>query len=227
MKYKAVIFDLYGTLVENFTRPEYEKTLAEMAAVIGAPPREFIKHWADTFQQRSVGFFPNSEAAISYICRELNVPATEAQLKRTGQIRFDYTLHNFKPRDGSLETLLKLKRDGYLTGLISDCTTETPLVWQRTPFAPMFNVTVFSCNVGFKKPDPRIYRLATDPLGVRPQDCLYIGDGASRELSGASQAGMTPILILDPYEPADAHYIDREEWHGPSISSLRELLDIL
>ena len=91
-----------------------------------------------------------------------------------------------KPRTGSLEVLASLKSKEYKIGLISDCTAETPLAWQNTPFAPFFDATVFSCRAGIKKPDPRIYEMATTRLGVGPQYCLYIGDGSSRELSGAS-----------------------------------------
>jgi putative hydrolase of the HAD superfamily len=227
MKYQAVIFDLFGTLVENFSRAEYERTLAEMAAVLGAPQGEFIRLWADTFNLRSTGVFSSAEACVEYICRELNVPVNEAQVKRTGRIRLDYTLRNMKPRQGSVETLASLKSQGYKIGLISDCTAETPLVWQNTPFAPLFDVTVFSCRAGIKKPDPRIYKIATNQLGVRPQDCLYIGDGSSRELSGASQVGLRAILIRAPDEVADAHTIDREEWHGEVIISLGEVPALL
>ncbi len=226
-RYQAVIFDLFGTLVENFSRGEYEKTLAEMAAVIGAPQSEFIRLWADTFDLRSTGVFPGAEACVRHICRELNVPVNEAQVKRTGRIRLDYTSRNMKPRQGSVETLASLKSKGYKIALISDCTAETPLVWQNTPFAPLFDVTVFSCRAGVKKPDPRIYKMAMDQLGVRPQDCLYIGDGSSRELSGASRVGLRAILIRAPDEVVDAHTIDREEWHGEVISSLAEVLDLI
>ncbi len=224
MKYQAVIFDLFGTLVENFSRAEYQSTLAEMASVLGAPPDAFVRLWADTFDLRSTGVFKNAGACVRHICRELDVKVNEAQVKRTGRIRYQYTLKNIKPRPGSVETIAALKSKGYKIGLISDCTAETPLAWQTTPFAPLFDVTVFSCRVGIKKPDPRIYQMATDRLGVAPPDCLYIGDGSSRELSGASQVGMRAVLIRDPDEVADAHTIDREEWHGEVISSLGEVL---
>ena len=226
-KYKAVIFDLFGTLVYNFSRADYEKTLTEMATVLGAPPDKFIRLWADTFNLRATGFFKSAEACVEHICHELHVPVTEAQLKQTGRIRLDYTSRNIKPRPGSVVVLTFLKSNGYKTALISDCTAETPLVWQKTPFAPLFDVTVFSCRTGVKKPDPRIYHLATDQLGVKPPDCLYIGDGSSKELTGALQVGMYPVLIRDPKESIDTHFIDREDWNGPVISSLQEVLNLV
>lgn len=227
-KYQAVIFDLFGTLVENFSRAEYETTLAEMAAVLNAPYQEFIRLWVETFNLRSTGFFTSAEECVRHICQKLNITAGEEQVKRTGRIRFDYTLKNIKPRQGSIEVITSLKSKGYKIGLISDCTAETPLAWQRTPFAPLFDVTVFSCRAGIKKPDPRIYHIAMGQLGVRPPDCLYIGDGSSRELTGALEVGMYPVLIRAPDESDDTHFIDREEeWRGPIISSLREVLNLL
>jgi putative hydrolase of the HAD superfamily len=226
-KYKAVIFDLFGTLVENFSRGDYEKTLTEMATVLGAPPDEFIRLWADTFDLRATGVFHSAEACVVHICQELRVPVTDAQVKQTGRIRLDYTSRNIRPRPGSVEVLTCLKSNGYETALISDCTAETPLVWQKTPFAPLFNVTVFSCRVGVKKPDPRIYHLATDQLGVKPADCLYIGDGSSKELTGALQVGMHPVLICDPNGSVDAHFIDREDWDGTIITSLQEVINLV
>ncbi len=132
-----------------------------------------------------------------------------------------------KPRPGALDVLARLRSEGYQTGLVSDCSGEVPAVWGGTPFAPLFDATVFSCVAGIKKPDPRIYRMALSRLSVTARECLYIGDGNSRELTGALEVGMHPVLIRDPAESADAHFIDREEWHGETISSLMEVLDLV
>ena len=79
---------------------------------------------------------------------------------------------------------------------------------------------LFSCQVGLKKPDPRIYRLACDQLGVPPERCLYIGDGSSRELSGAAAVGMHPVMLRAVHEDLrDAHHIDAEEWQGLVIAT--------
>jgi putative hydrolase of the HAD superfamily len=227
-KYKTIIFDLFGTLIENFRRTEYEKVLAEMAAILNTPFQDFQRVWLESFPQRVTGAHASQRASIEYICRKLNVPVTETQVEHAFQVRLDYTKRSLVPRAGALETLEKLKKAGYKIGLISDCSGEIPLIWDGTPLAPFFDVTVFSCTAGIKKPDPRIYQMASDRLKVKPQYCLYIGDGSSQELTGALKAGMHPVLINDPEESADAHYIDREEdWAGPSITSLKEVLTLL
>ena len=228
MKYKAVIFDLFGTLIENLSRSEYAVVFAEMANILSVPPDEFLQSWVESFDQRATGFFPTTEDAIKSLSSKLNSRVTDAQIKQTARIRLDYTKRSINPREGAIEVLGRLRAAEYKTGLISDCTCEIPNVWESTALAPFFDVTVFSCSVGIKKPDPRIYLMATDQLGVDPQDCLYIGDGSSRELTGALQVGMHPVLISVPDESTDVHFIDREEgWNGPEISSLQEVLDLV
>ena len=214
-------------MIDNFTRQEYESILAEMASVLAVPYDEFTLLWFDTFQQRITGALPTPESNIEIICQKLKIQVTDAQIKLAGRVRLDYTIRSFKPRPGSVEVLAHLKSEGYKTGLISDCSSEIPKVWPNTPLAPLFDVTVFSCLAGMKKPNPLIYQKATEQLGVEPQTCLYVGDGSSQELTGASRVGMHPVLIRVPDESVDAHFIDREDWDGTVISSLQEVLALI
>jgi putative hydrolase of the HAD superfamily len=228
MKYKAVIFDLFGTLVDNFSSSEYQQVLTEMSAVLGAPALAFSQLWRGSFSIRMNGTHKTHEESILYICSELSVKITESQLAQAAALRLDYTVRALKPRSDSLPTINRLKEMGYKVGLISDCSPETPAAWPRTPFNGIFDVTIFSCEAGMKKPDPRIYHLCCERLGVKPSECLYVGDGSSTELTGALGAGMHPAMICDPAENADTHYIDREkDWTGPKISYLYEVLDLL
>ena len=64
---------------------------------------------------------------------------------------------------------------------------------KETPFAPLIDATVFSCLIGFRKPNPQIYHLAAKQLVAEPQACLYIGDGSSQELIGTNGVGQLPF----------------------------------
>ena len=74
------------------------------------------------------------------------------------------------------------------------------------------------------KPDPRIYLLAAEWLGVKSEECLFIDDNLE-PLGGAAEVGMTPILIQDPR--LNEILVDSNGWHGHIISSLRELIVVL
>jgi len=228
MKYKAVIFDLFGTLVDTSSRQEYARVLGEMAAVLGAPAEEFTRLWFDTFDLRSTGTLKSPGGNILYACHKLNITCADEQVRRASEIRTNFTVESIAPRKDALDTLKALRTKGLKIGLISDCSDEVPGAWNNTPFAELIDAAIFSCSVGMKKPDPRIFQTATGQLGIKPQDCLYVGDGSSHELSGAQKSGMHPVLIRVPYETGrDAYRIDAEEWHGPTISSLTEVLDLL
>jgi putative hydrolase of the HAD superfamily len=228
MKYQAVIFDLFGTLVDNFNSTEHQQVLVEISLALGAPPPAFTKIWRGSFDLRWKGIYKTEKEGMRSVCKELGVPVTEAQLERAAAIRMTYSLKTIVPRPDTLPTINKLKDMGYKVGLISDCSPETPTAWPRTPFSGIFDVTVFSCEAGMKKPDPRIYHLCCERLGVKPGDCLYVGDGSSTELTGALGVGMHPIMICDPSENADTFSVDREkDWRGPRIAYLNEVLAML
>jgi putative hydrolase of the HAD superfamily len=59
-------------------------------------------------------------------------------------------------------------------------------------------VVVDSDVVGVEKPDPAIFRIALDALGLAPDDCLYVGDTVHFDVNGARAAGLRPVH-LDPY----------------------------
>ena len=71
------------------------------------------------------------------------------------------------PRPDALPTLDELHRRGHLLGMISVCTEDVPQAWDETPLGGKFDATVFSCDVGISKPDPRIYEIACERLERR------------------------------------------------------------
>jgi putative hydrolase of the HAD superfamily len=129
------------------------------------------------------------------------------------------------PRPGVIDTLAELRRRRIRTGLITVCSEDAVDVWEETPFAGLFDAEVFSCSCGLRKPDPRIYRLALDQLGVAPSEALFVGDGANDELAGAERAGMRAILVHRPgEEPA---WPEVREWPGPRITAIPDVLEHL
>jgi putative hydrolase of the HAD superfamily len=224
MKWKAVIFDFFGTLVDNFSLREHEHMLSEIAKALSIPRNDFAQIWVATFSERATGVFRTVEENIKYACRTLGCPINASKIKVAADIRCRYYQKTLKPRRGVLNVLAQLKAEGYKIGLISDCSTELPDVWSSTPFASLVDAAVFSCQVGIRKPNPKIYLFACKQLGVRPQDCLYIGDGSSRELTGAAAVGMQALLLRVPHEDHQTvGRIDLDEWTGPSISDMRHI----
>lgn len=232
MKYEAVIFDLFGTLTDMSPWFENNKRiLTHMANEFSLPPEDFRRLWHETAYDRNIGIYPSIEDNVEYICKALGIQANDTKIRFTAKLRHDFTASMMKPREDALNVLSRLKASGYKTALISNCSPGVPSIWKDTAFAPLFDVAVFSCSVGLMKPDLRIYQIATEKLAVEPQSCLYIGDGTNQELTGAAQIGMHPVLIRVPNKDStDAQWedsTDAEQWDGPVISSLSEVLDLV
>ncbi|MFC1900711.1 HAD family hydrolase [Chloroflexota bacterium] len=228
MKYEAVIFDLFGTLVDVFSVSEYDDVLKNIASALRVPYDNFRPVWDETARDRSLGNIPTSRANLENVYHKLGIPTDNEKIELAAKIRHEFFEIAMKPRSDALDVLSQLRSKGIKLGLISNCAPATTEVWSDTPFQPLFDVTAFSCSVGLRKPDPRIYKLVMEQLVVKPENCLYIGDGSGNELTGAEEMGMQPVMIRVDYEDdAGSVIADRQEWDGPMISSLTEVLNLV
>jgi putative hydrolase of the HAD superfamily len=126
-----------------------------------------------------------------------------------------------------VSALAAIRARGVATGLISDCTHELPAFLPRLPVAPLLDTVVYSVEVGRCKPDPAIYLTACRRLGVLPEECLYVGDGGSRELTGAARVGMTAVRLA-AHDLSDHLVFDADAaFTGPCVGSLTEVVDLL
>ena len=80
MKYKAVIFDLFGTLVDSYSVQGYNKLLADMASALQLPENDFSQLWRDTTYERGIGIFKTTGESIRYIFKMLKSPVSEENI---------------------------------------------------------------------------------------------------------------------------------------------------
>jgi putative hydrolase of the HAD superfamily len=216
VKYRAVIFDLWATLV-TWDQEGANRFYDAMAQAAGVEELRFREAWLSGRKTREVG-------PIADHLRELFAGlGAEPDLDEILDMRREWTKRSLQPRPDALETLAELRRRGHLLGLISVCSQDVPHVWDETPFAGALDELVFSCDVGVSKPDPRIYEIACERLGVEAADCLFVGDGANDELPGAERAGMAALQLRAPGELLTP---DGETWTGASIERLSQVLDL-
>ncbi len=91
---------------------------------------------------------------------------------------------------------LKALRGRYRLGVISNGPSpfqERNLRGLRLPVT--FDSIIVSAAVGLRKPDPKIFRLGCEELGVEPAEAVYVGDNPSVDIVGASSAGLQTIFI--------------------------------
>jgi putative hydrolase of the HAD superfamily len=139
--------------------------------------------------------------------------------------RLEFVRSCLVPRDGAVETLRRLRDDGYRVGLITVCSEDVETLWPESAFAGLFDAEIFSSRIGISKPDPRIYLACCEELGVEPREAVFVGDGANDELEGARRVGIRAILIHKPDQ--DPLWPEVRTWDGPRVTSIPEVLEVL
>jgi HAD superfamily hydrolase (TIGR01549 family) len=125
-----------------------------------------------------------------------------------------------------MPTLETLRARGYRLGLVSNFCNLVDVVYlnlDRLGLLRYFDQTVLSCEIGWRKPSPRIYTAICEKLEVAPQECLFVGDRLIEDVLGPQKAGMHAVLTREfrQEDPTPEIQPDRV------ISRLDELLEFL
>ena len=202
---QAVIFDMYETLVTQFESPLYYGT--QIAQDLGLAPEAFLPGWRAAEEDRATGKLSLEEILDMLLRRHgCHDPGLQEQVagKRIA-IQADCFSHLHSE---ILPMLAALKKKGLKIGLITNCFSEEAMLIRKSELFPHFDAPCLSWEVGVRKPDPAIYHSCLEKLGIPAQNCLYVGDGGSRELETARAMGMTALQALwyrkEGFEPLQA-----------------------
>src|SRR4051812_38304681 len=91
MKLQAVIFDLFGTVVDDFAAASAGSNHAELPAALGVAYDPFMQHWRQITDRRSLGEFQTVEASIAHVCRTIGIPFTADQMAKAVETRLELT----------------------------------------------------------------------------------------------------------------------------------------
>jgi putative hydrolase of the HAD superfamily len=116
------------------------------------------------------------------------------------------------PDEQMLDAVRAAKRSGVRTGLISNSWGDTR--YDRDAFADLFDAVVISGEVGLNKPEPEIFRLGAERIGLEPAECVFVDD-LKENCAGAEAIGMTAIL----HRGADDTNAQLEELLGKELRS--------
>jgi putative hydrolase of the HAD superfamily len=220
----AVVFDFYGTLTPVSPSEAWASNATRLAAVMGVPDDALLRVLDDTFPERISGAFGDVRQTLAVIGSRLGVRLTDLQLDEAARTRRAVQESMFALRPEALSVIGLLRDRGLRIGLVSDCTSELPDAWPRLPLAALVDAPVFSCVERTRKPDPRLFQAVAQRLPAEPADCLYVGDGGGRELTGSSGIGMRAVLLAGPDWHQHRDHNREADWAGPRISSLADLV---
>jgi hypothetical protein len=102
VKYDAVIFDLFGTLVDDPSYSEslgveYRRMMSDVAAILSIPESVFWSWWSATQDERYTGVFPTMEAYLENLCRQSGVLPRPELIANAVRIRLEYFLGPLTP----------------------------------------------------------------------------------------------------------------------------------
>jgi putative hydrolase of the HAD superfamily len=223
-RYLAVIFDFFGTLTRAVQRgPGHD----HVARTLGADPVSFAALLNRSFPARARGAYGGIESTLHWMAGQLGRTPTAAQVSDAARVRLAAIRADISVRPEAVPTMLRARARGLSVGVISDCTDELLLIWPELPIAGLVDAAVFSVEAGYTKPDPRLYAIACRELGVRPEECLYLGDGGGHELTGAELAGMTAVRLVAPDLITHLTFNPETDWTGPTVLDLADVLDLV
>lgn len=174
---KAIIFDCFGVLTEDAWR----------AFCASLPPGEGLQKSKELNHQYDAGLITLKDF----------VDGVEQATGHESKQIVDIIMHKEFSKNIILIDYIKSLKSHYKIGLISNIATN----WVRDDFLSLeeqslFDDMVLSFEVGTTKPDPRIYEMAANRLGVEPSECVFIDD-IERYCQAAQAVGMNAIVYKD------------------------------
>ncbi len=184
----AIIFDWGGVLIED-PAPGLMRYCAD---AFGVPFEDYISAHRQLQNDFQKGLMPE-ERFWEEISRRLDRPEPAVPSLWGDAFRAAY-----KPRAEMFDLAAALRSKGYRTGFLSN--TEVPAMqFFHTLDYDMFDALVFSCAEATHKPEPRVYAIALERLGVEPAQAVFIDD-LPEYIEGARQMGLSTILFRSAAE---------------------------
>ena len=234
-QYKAVFFDLGGTLRIAFLEEAYMRhARRKMAEIAGTdmPYEEFYQMIEDRYEpyrKWALGEYKESgdeelwckwllpdydPARIRQVCHELSFQYRQTKGRRTVV-------------EGGADTVKELCRRGYTLGIISDLVGKREVdEWlDQDGLRPYFQTVQQSSVTYIRKPGPAIYYYAMEEVGAEPENCCYVGDNLNRDIVGAKAVdfGMTVTVQYQKDKPLK---LTAENRPDAKVYRFPDLLDI-
>jgi HAD superfamily hydrolase (TIGR01509 family) len=192
---KAVFFDLYETMITEWK--DGHKKAKYSIEPLGIDKKIFKIEWDLRRERRMNGTFPDHKSVLRDILSSQGITPNAEAIDYVHQERVAAKNIPFQEIDYQvIELLQTLKSNGLKLGLISNAAPEEVDAWETCKLAGYFDEVIFSYKARVAKPKKEIYQFACEKLGVTPQESVFIGDGGSDELRGATEAGMVALQAI-------------------------------
>jgi putative hydrolase of the HAD superfamily len=209
---EAVLFDWGDTLMEFAYAPEL--VAAGHRAGLAAIGRDGLPELTDHFRAEYEPLFwaPGTIEEIEYpqlvrrLLGDFGVALDDGELDRFLEAEHDAWEPARRLAANTHPLLEALRERGLKLGLVSNAFDPGWLLHrdlEHLGLAQRLDFSVFSSEVGMRKPHPAIFERALEALGVAPENALFVGDRLFEDIRGSAELGMTTVQAL--WYRADEH----------------------
>ncbi len=243
---RGVLFDLGGTLHVNDSPPgrdiwfsrrvierlgdygiHLEISPEALAAQLAVNAEEYKRH-----SEQDLKELGGAEIWSRWFLREQGLsPSQLAPMAEELSFLYDYERVRVMRRPHLAQTMERLQRMGLRMGVISNIISRSvvPHFLAEYGIDGYMDCVITSCGTGIRKPDPGIFRVAEEKMGMAPEELAYVGDTISRDVRGTRAAGWKCMIQIR--NPAIAHRdkgLENSPWKPDYlIDDLAEIPDII
>ena len=227
---KAVVFDLDNTLYDyTSANAVAEPYMLDYAArKYGIDVEKFYRAWQEG-RRITKELLTDTGAKHSrslYFQHALEVlginPIGDAW--ELGELFWQKFVENIQPYPGAVAMLERLKSQGIKTAICTDMTADVQhLKLTKLGLKPYIDALVASEENGMEKPHGRMFQLALDKLGAKPEEAIMVGDSLPKDVQGGRSIGMAAMWkhpedcgLLEPGIWKFTSYEDDSFWQGLS-----------
>lgn len=186
---KAVIFDLDGVLVTT-DELHYRawKALADELEIKG-----FTKE--DNIRQRGVSRMASLEVVLEKTDKQFTQEEKIELADKKNEI-YVRSLDSLSPLDllPGVNEFIKFLSDKKIKTAIGSASKNTPLILEKTEIKNKFDAISCGLDTSKSKPDPEVFLIAAEKLGVEPNECVVIED-SDAGIQAAKAGGMYAVAV--------------------------------
>lgn len=187
---KGVLFDFWGTLVENGIFPSPVRQVRYILR-LRMLFNDFIVRFEQVMMTKS---YKDLNEAFTAVCREFEIEPRDFLIENlVGMWNKNELLG--KPFLETIEVLDYFKDKKIKIGLISNTTPTISKVIDKFDLNKYFDATEFSCDDGLLKTNPDMFKKLLKKIKLKPNEVIMVGDSFPTDILGARSAGIRAVLV--------------------------------
>ena len=223
---RAVLFDIDDTLFDSGTLAKMARMNAIKAMIECGLPIKNVQKGYSLLMKIVEKYGSNYDEHFDRLLETLGY-TRDPKIIAAGIVAYhDTKLAYIKPNPDVIPTLIALRDEGCKLGIVSN--GRSVKQWEkliRLGLHHFFDAVIISEDVGSEKPQSKIFRVAIEELGVKPEETIYVSDDLETDVLGANKAGLISIRVIK--QKHEEPILNKDMRPKFTITKISELLSIL